>query len=166
MDEKKYITKAEARKKGYVRRNDGIFYRKNVLEKYYENGYLHLPNSPFGDADRKRAGELLARDFYLGHYNKLQSINFTIEIRGTSDSDREESLFHQERYIHAIRCIPQEFWGVIRQVCIDDQELKGDVTAARQSLLSKQSVYHQKMLLCLGLDRLIKFYLQKNKKSS
>lgn len=167
MQDEEYISKEEADKKGYVKRAAGGYYKKSVLEKYCENGYLNLPGSQFSDEDRKLAGEMLAKDYYLGRYNNLQSVKlFLINIGTTGEVDRESAIFHQERYISAMKSIPYEFWKVVRKVCIEDEELICEKKKLRRTLAGKNSVYLQKMLLILGLERLIKFYLQKNKKSS
>lgn len=164
MVNEEYISKEEALKKGYKHRKEGGYYRQSVLEKYYEKGVLELSESSFSAEDRKKAGERLAKDFYLGNYNYLQSISF-LKISG-SRGDRDSALVYKERYIAAIKSLPKEFWSVVRTVCIEDKELKADKNIIAQSLLGKQIVYHKKMLLVLGLERLVKHYLQKNKKSS
>lgn len=106
----------------------------------------------------------MAKDFYLGNYNNLQSVPL-LRISG-STGGRDNALVYKERYIAAMKSLPQEFWPVVRIVCIEDKELKVDKNIISQSLLGKQIVYHLKMLLVLGLERLVKYYLQKNKKSS
>ena len=85
---------------------------------------------------------------------------------GSGFGKREDALVYQERYIKAMQSIPDEFWPAVRIVCIEDKELKADKNIIPRSLLSKQIVYHLKSLLVLGLERLVKFYFQKNKKSS
>lgn len=162
MEDKNYISKREAAKKGYAKNNEGIFYKKNVLEKYYDSGYLYIRNSKFSDEDRMLAGQMLARDYYLGHLNTMQSVKLVaLNIRTTGESDREDVLFYKERYLSAVKAIPYEFWPYVRKVCIEDEELVAEEDIPYKSLKSKNCVYHQKMLLSLGLERLIKFYLQK-----
>ena len=164
MSDEEYISKENAIKKGYRKRRDGGLYKLSVLEKYYENGVLELKGSKFSAEDRKIAGERLLKDFYLGNYNNLKSISL---IKTNSNySCREDALIYKERYIKAIQSIPTEFWPVVRSVCIEDKELKADKNIIKHSLLSKQVVYHLKSLLVLGLERLVKFYFQKNEKSS
>lgn len=164
MVNEEYINKSEAIKKGYKRRRQGVIYRQSVLEKYCEKGWLDLINSKFSSEDRKKAGERLAKDFYLGNYNNLQSLPL-LKIGGKS-SEREDALIYKERYLSAIKSIPAEFWPYVRIVCIEDEELKLDKNIIPQSLLGKQMMYCLKTFLALGLERLVKFYLQKNKKSS
>ena len=88
-----------------------------------------------------------------------------LKICGKS-SEREDALIYKERYLSAIKSIPAEFWPKVRIVCIEDEELKIDKNIIPQSLLGKQMMYCLKTFLALGLERLVKFYLQKNIKSS
>lgn len=164
MVDEEYISKEEALKKGYRRRRGKGLYKPSVLEKYYENGVLELKGSQFSAFDRKQAGEQLVKDFYLGNYNNLQTAPL-IRI-GSGFGEREDALVYKERYIKAMQSIPEEFWHVVRYVCIEDKEIKADKNIMPHSLLSKQVVYHLKSLLVLGLERLVKYYFQKNEKSS
>lgn len=159
-----YISKDEALKKGYKKRRQGGYYKQSILDKYLEKGWLELENSHFSAEDRKKAGELLRKDFYLSNYNNLHSIPLVKISKSTAD--RENLLYYKERYLNAVKSIPTEFWPAVRIVCIEDCELKVDKNIITHSLLSKQASYHLKMLLVLGLERLVKYYLQKNKKSS
>ncbi len=165
MKDENYITKAEAVKKGYKKRKGGGYYKQSVIEKYFDWGYLDLPDSKFSAADRLQAGQWLCRDFYLGNYNNMQSIQLG-KIPTGLRIGRDDALYYRDSYIQAMKAIPSEFWPYVRKVCIEDKDLKPDKKIISTSLLSKQNSYHQKMLLCLGLERLVKFYLQKNKKSS
>ncbi|MDO4161870.1 MAG: hypothetical protein Q4D80_02550 [Pseudomonadota bacterium] len=158
MADEEYISKEEALKKGYKHRVDGGYYKQSVLDKYYEKGYLELKNSKFSAADRKRAGERLCKDYYLGDYGNLQSVPL-LRICGGS-SDREEALIYKERYLSAMKSIPSEFWPMVRIVCIEDKEIELDKNIIRQSLLGKQMIYCFKVFLTLGLERLVKYYLQ------
>ena len=138
---------------------------ESVLEKYLRKGWLDMPNSDFCAQDRKRVGEWLARDFYLGDYNDVKSIDLSREnIASTNHLGRDEALFYRNRYLEAAKSIPAEFWPDVRLVCIENKELKGDETVPPQSLINKHCVYLHKSLLNMGLNRLIKHYLQKNKK--
>ena len=65
-----------------------------------------------------------------------------------------------------MKSIPHEFWEVVRVVCIENKEISSDNEIPIRTLLSKNNIYHKKVLLSLGLERLVKFYLKKNKKSS
>ena len=166
MIEKVYTNKKRLLNQGFSKNKDGIYYKKSVLEKYYDLGYLSLFEEKFSAADRLLAGKRIAFDYYMANRCNLQSIKqFVVNISTTGDSGRESQLFYKERYFQAIRTIPKEFWAIVRFVCIDDNEIK-DNKNPKGSLGYKHNVYCQKVFLCLGLDRLSEFYLQKSKKSS
>ena len=142
-------------------------HNKTVLERYLERGFLELPQSPFSAEDRKKAGEMLAYDFYMGRELGLQAVRIRdINIPNTSHQFSDSVLFYRDRYLRAMRSIPHEFWPAVRRVCIEDKILKIDDENKESKLKNKNNVYFQKMLLNLGLERLIEFYLHKNKKSS
>lgn len=164
---KKIIEKDEVLRKYYTKNNDGVYCRKTVLERYYDKGYLDLPGSSFSAEDRKRVGERLASDYYLARENTLKSIDLSsVNIPTTGNSSRENAMFYRNRYLKAVQSIPHEFWPSVRQVCIEDKKLLSELPIDKKTLLNKNNSYHQKMLLNLGLERLISFYLKKNKKSS
>lgn len=160
------MEKTAAIKKGYVQDNNGRLRRKNALDSYFEQGYLELPHSPFSAEKRKKAGEILARDFYLGNRHNLQSIKFLeSNIPTTGEVGIEISLYYKNRYLEAIKNIPYEFREVVFRVCIEDKKIVSG-TNSNKNLRDKNFIYYQKMLLVLGLERLLKYYLTKNKKSS
>lgn len=164
---KKIAVKGEILRKGYVKNNDGVICHKTVLERYYERGYLDLPSSCFSAEDRKRVGEMLAKDYYLGLPNRLKSIDLSsVNIPTTGEILPEGIQFYRERYMEAMKAIPREFRAAVFRVCLEDKKLICDEAVDKNTLKNKNNSYHQKMLLNLGLERLIKFYLQKNKKSS
>ena len=133
----------------------------SVLERYYRYGYLDMIDSQFNGADRKTAGELLAKDYYLGNYDGLKGMRWYHEhIVTTGEYNREQAMYYKERYLRAMKHVPEEFWAVVRRVCIEDAPLVGHFPAA-QTVLNRHAVYHQKMLLNHGLDRLIYFYFKK-----
>lgn len=139
--------------------------KKTVLQKYYEDGYLDMPESKFTAEDRKTAGDLLAQDYYLGNYDSLQTARLRIvAIATTGEYTREQALYFKERYFRAIKTIPIEFWPTVRRVCIDDLPITSDKYISVHSSLYKHDIYHKKMLLNLGLERLVYFYFKKNQK--
>lgn len=136
--------------------------KKTVLQRYFEEGYLELPDSQFTAEDRRTAGESLAQDYYLGNYNSMQTARWRdVAIASTGEYTRELALYFKERYLRAIKTIPAEFWPTVRRVCIDDLPVASDKYRPIQSILHKHEIYHQKMLLNLGLERLIYFYFKK-----
>ncbi len=164
---KKGISEATAKKRGYVLNENGIWRKKTALEKYYDEGYLELEGSPFTAKQRKTAGEILARDYYLGNYNNLQSVKiYRLNIRTTGNAGKERALYYKERYLRAVKNIPYEFWPTVYKVCIEDIKIDKFEEKNDNSLKSKNKNYCLKVFLCLGLERLLKYYLQKNEKSS
>lgn len=154
-------------RRGYDINDEGILVKKTVLTKYYEKGYLNMIPSIYSPEDRKKVGEYLALDYYLGINESVKARQLEKVCSGFQFLDGQESaLFHKQRYLDAIKCIPEEFWPSVRQVCIEDKELTGDFLVPSAKLIHKSNIYHKKMLLNLGLERLIGFYLKKNKKSS
>lgn len=165
MDEV-YVNKNELRKRGFSKNSEGVYYKKSVLEKYYDLGYLSLFEDKFSAEDRLAAGKRIAFDYYMANRNNLQSVKqFVVNIRTTGDSGKESQLYYKERYLRAIRAVPREFWVPIRYVCVDDKEII-DKKNPKGSATYKHNVYCLKVLLCLGLDRLSTYYLQKSEKSS
>ena len=163
----KVMSEINARKRGYILDKSGIWRKKTVLEKYLERGYLELKGSPFSAEQRKRAGEILARDYYLGNYDKGQSGKLLyFRIRTTGDIGNDRAMYYKERYLKAIKNIPYEFWPTVYKVCIEDIEIDKFEEKNDNTLRGKNNNYCLKAFLCLGLERLLKLYLQKNKKSS
>ena len=161
------ISEATAKRRGYVLDDSGIWRKKTALEKYCDEGYLELEGSPFTSEQRKHAGEILARDYYLGNYHKVQSIKVSpVHVKTTGNVGIERSMYYKERYLRAVKSIPYEFWPTVYKVCIEDIKIDKFEEKNENSLKSKNKNYCLKMFLCLGLERLLKFYLQKNKKSS
>ena len=153
--------------RGYNLDAKGRLRRYSVLERYYKQGYLELQGSPFSAEKRKKAGEILARDYYLGNYKNLQSVKFyESNIPSTGDVGIEIALYYKNKYLKAMKSVPYEFWPVLYQVCIEDKSLSSEKEKNENKLKDKNNVFHLKMLLVLGLERLLRYYLQKNKKSS
>lgn len=164
---KKITFKGEVLRKGYVKNNDGVVCHKTVLERYYDKGYLDLPNSCYSAEDRKRVGEMLAQDYYLGLPYHLKSVDLSaVNIPSTGEILQENGQFYHERYMNAMKAVPREFRAAVYRVCLEDKKLICDEVVDKNSLKNKNNSYYQKMLLNLGLERLIEFYLKKNKKSS
>lgn len=54
-----YLTPTEAKRKGFVKK-DGVYYKRTVLEKYRDKGWLGQVTSQYSDDDRMAAGLRLA----------------------------------------------------------------------------------------------------------
>ena len=161
------MDKTEAIKHGYEIDSEGRLRRNTVLERYYRKGLLELKGSPFSAEKRKQAGEILARDYFLGNYHNLRSVKFyESNIPTTGENGIEISLYYKNKYLNAMKSVPYEFWEVIYRVCIEDKKLTSEEEKTKRSLKDKNNIFYLKMLLVLGLERLLKYYLQKNKKSS
>ena len=166
MSQKK-ISATILKNREYIKDDTGIIRKRTVLQKYYEEGCLELSGSPFTAEQRKMAGEILARDYYLGNYDKLQSIKLSaLHIKTTGNIGMERALYYKERYLKAVKSIPYEFWPTVYKVCIEDVKIDVEKEKNYFSLGVKNKKYCLKVFLCLGLERLLKFYLQKYKKSS
>lgn len=134
--------------------------RKPILQIYYEAGYLGIIKSRFSAKDRKTAGEMLAQDYYLGNYNGVRMARFQqVNIRTTGEWTLEKALFFKERYLRAIKTLPAEFWPIVRRVCVEDLPIVSDEATGT---MCKYDIFHKKILLNYGLDRLICFYYKKN----
>lgn len=135
--------------------------RKTVLDRYYSCGYLDMLDNQFNGHDRKMVGEMLAKDYYLGCYDKVKSVCLCqTNIPTTGEYDREHTMFYRERYLRAMKTVPEEFWPAVRRVCVEDLPLVGHYPQ-EQTIMNTHDVYHQKMLLNHGLDYLIYFYFKK-----
>lgn len=136
---------------------------KTVLDKYYIDGYLNLIDSHFSAKDRYRAGSRLSLEYYLGYTGALKSHNFVGINQGkinqnlTAFSFNERAVYYRSRFHEAKKSVPYEFWPAVFEVCIKDHLLSGHY---KNQLQNKNDVYSQKILLCLGLDRLIRHYLR------
>ena len=116
---KKSMSEETAKRRGYVLDENGYWRKKMVLEKYFDEGYLELSGSVFSAAQRKKAGEILARDYYLGNYHSLQSVKISsVHIKTTGSQGFESSLYYKERYLKAMKYVPYEFWNIIFRVCM------------------------------------------------
>ena len=98
--EEEYINKKELERRGFSRNSDGVYYKKSVLEKYYDLGYLSLFENKFSADDRLSAGKRIAFDYYKANRNSLQSVKqYIVNIRSTGESGKESQLFYKERYL-------------------------------------------------------------------
>lgn len=162
MVKNKKISKAHKSLKIKKKQSVKAVYKKTVLEKYYEKGYLSIKDSPFSDEDRKNVGERLAQDHYLGAIGGMHSVNLENErVQASRDANRENALFYFQRYHDAMLHIPREFQKQVYKVCIMDMELTAEGAVDNSECYNKYNIFHQKMLLALGLERLVRFYLQK-----
>ena len=152
----KYTTKEDAVNKGLCKKNN-VIYRKTVLERWYDKGWLELPNSKYSSDERLYFGMKLAHDYYLISKSNLHSgfientrVDIGIKTNGFYQCDAVS------RYSKAIKTIPAEFWPIVRQICVDDCE---PVILPKMS--ERQTAYQYFLWrndLCRGLDRLAVIY--------
>ena len=131
-------------------------YRMSVAEKYFASGYLDLGDPMVSALDRLSAAKRLNADFYLGGLSGRAAVDVA-KIRVDGGGRTEASarmLHHRDWYEKAIAAVPAEFWPAVRKVASDDEPL----AAAGGRLEIKKNLYAQRLDLCRGLDRLVKFY--------
>lgn len=139
-------------------------YKSTVLEKYLTLGYLDLGNRMISAIDRLSAGKRLCVDFHVGKVSNTGVVDIA-KIRvdgGASSEETARTLFHRDRYEKAMKSIPAEFWPMVRRVSIENEPL----AASGSKLDVKRNLYAQRLDLCRGLDRLVKFYWHNSKKSA
>ena len=68
----KYTTKQDVINKGFTKKNN-IIYKKSVLERWYDKGWLELENSKYSADERLRCGMKLAFDYYMVNKENLHS---------------------------------------------------------------------------------------------
>ena len=151
-----YIDKKECIRRGYVRL-EKYYYKMTALEKYLKKGWLAYGNKKYSGQDRYNAGMKLFLDYKLGGFeSELSSAMGKIKVDCGGSHIPEDMLDIRQRYLAAIRGVPEEFWPAVRRVCIEDGELNaGDCPSERRRLEITYSLKHD---LCRGLDRLIEFY--------
>lgn len=136
-----------------------------VLDKYLSGGYLNLAGSIFSAKERYKAGSRLALEYYLGYSGALKSHNCIgvnnckTNLNMSAFTFNERAVYYRTLFTAAKKSVPIEFWLPVFEVCIKDNMLVGRYNAD-QKLLNKHDVYCQKILLCMGLDRLIRHYLR------
>ncbi len=158
----KYVSKQDCFKKGFVRGDDGLFRKLNTLERYGKEGCLDLGDKRYSATDRISAGNRLGRDFYLSRLEPVCANDIRkVKVDGCGSQALSSAILDaRNRFNKACNAVPREFWRVVSRVCCEDREF--DV--AEGSL--RQKSYHRnnmKLLLCLGLDRLIEHYRHKIK---
>lgn len=155
-----YTTKAECLANGFVKIGKH-FYRFCTLEQYARKGWLDFGDKRFTALDRLSAGLRLMKDFYHGHFESVCANDMRkVKVDGHGNSTlQEEALDARNRYLEAMKAIPAEFWGVTRQVCIEDKPIAANDNGSRTEKLHE--AYSSKKDLCRALDRLIEHYRRK-----
>lgn len=152
-----YIDKAECLRRGYVRKSCGI-YKMSLLEKYAARGWLELGDPKYSREDRLRAAKRLQKDCEMSHFMSVgvSGTREKVDGKGKNADDVEAICKARERYFAAVKQIPEEFWPVVREVCLEN---RGAVLTEKAGGRRKQEMsYAAKRDLCRGLDRLIRYY--------
>lgn len=76
--------------------------------------------------------------------------------KGKNADDVEAICKARERYFAAVKQIPEEFWPVVREVCLENREAV--LTEKAGGRRKQEMSYAAKRDLCRGLDRLIRYY--------
>lgn len=133
--------------------------KQSTLQKYALAGYLDFGSKNIAAGDRVSAGCKLCVDYYLGGGEEVKAIDMSkIRVDGGGNGERTvKCMHHQDMYRKAMKCVPSEFWPVVRRVCIEDKPLN----ASGSAIDIKRKLYAQRVDLCRGLDRLVQFYERK-----
>lgn len=120
-----YITPAEAKRKGLTKK-DGVYYKRTVLEKYRDKGWLGQVTSQYSDDDRMVAGLRLAADFYKAGYSGFNCLDYEKpRVESSPLFDPSPAVLDaRDRYGKAIACLTREEVFAVRMVCCLDEEIK------------------------------------------
>lgn len=135
----------------------------SVLEIYQKIGYLDYGQKKWSSDDRLKVGNMLHDDFYLATHG-IQAINYEkerVDCFGLK-LESDKMLEAKERFARAMKSIPLEFKGIVFRVACEDKRIAEPQRLTRWN--RKIFLVTQAQLLSLGLDRLIKYYLKKNKR--
>lgn len=154
----KYITKNDCIKKGFIKTGKGI-YKMSLLEKYFKNGWLEFGSDRYSSDDRFSAALKLQRDYEMSCFAGSSSAALKQKIDGSSGlgiEDIDSIRRARDRYFGAIKQIPEEFWGIVKRICIDGLEPKIPEGLANRRRL--EFCFSLKRDLSRGLDRLVRYY--------
>ena len=132
---------------------------KKVLLRYALDGYLDFGSDKYSSDLRYKAGNQLFTDFILGGGDGVKAIDMSkIRVDGGGNGEKTAKCsHHHDMYNKAMASVPDEFWPVVRKVCIDDEEIR----FKGSDLDVKRKLYAARVDLCRGLDRLVEFYYTK-----
>lgn len=136
--------------------------KPSVLEVYQKIGYLEYGNKRWSSDDRVKVGNYIHDDYYLATHG-IQAIDYgkeKVDCFGFK-FESEKVLEAKERFARAMKSIPLEFRKIVFRVCCEDQRIQEDKQLTRWN--RKLYLVTQAQLLSLGLDRLIRHYLKRNK---
>jgi hypothetical protein len=151
-----YITPAEAKRKGLTKK-DGVYYKRTVLEKYRDKGWLGQVTSQYSDDDRMVAGLRLAADFYKAGYSGFNCLDYEKpRVESSPLFDPSPAVLDaRDRYGKAIACLTREEVFAVRMVCCLDEEIK--IPHLRDDQY-KNDLELLKRYISTGLNRLCEHY--------
>lgn len=154
----KYIDKESCSRQGFVRRKGGVC-KMTLLERYALRGWLELGNPRYSKEDRLKAAECLQQDFEKSCFMSVSAFSAKEKVdgKGKSALDIEFICKARERYFQAVEHIPDEFWPVVKSVCLENREPEQEADTSNSSRKTEMN-YAMRRDLCRGLDRLIRFY--------
>ncbi len=155
-NQEKYIDKKSCVRQGFVHSKGGVC-KMTLLERYALRGWLELGNPRYSKEDRLKAAECLQQDFERSCFmsGSVFSAKEKVDCKGKSALDIEFICKARERYFRAVKHVPDEFWPVVKSVCLENREPETDVSKSRWK---SEMNYAMRRDLCRGLDRLIQFY--------
>lgn len=136
-------------------------FKECTLMRYAAAGYLDWQARSYSVLDRVSAGLLLWQHAALGGVVKSRVVDPSkIRVDGGGSGEQSEFCMHYwDLYNKAMSVVPEEFWPVVRLVCVEDKPIE----AVGTQLNIKRQLYAARIDLCRGLDRLVEFYFVKNK---
>ena len=151
----KYITPSEAKKKGLIKK-DGIYYKRTVLEKYSDMGWLDFGSALYSNEDRLKVGLRFAQDFYLSGFENSGVVDLSKEKVDCSGKDLSVLVLDaRDRYNKALVSIPANMVDLMTSICCFDKEVKVEKITVQQY---RHDLEVLKEMICRGLDSLIEHY--------
>ena len=161
MSTPKYTTKQDVIAKGIIKKND-VFYKRTLLEIWYDKGWLELKHSPYGEDDRLRFGLKFAQDYNFLRRSQIATTTLKNDKIDTKNRIEDKHFLDVlDRYRKAVRSIPREFWPVVRQICLEERQL--EIPAFLSDRQKAYFYFLYRTDLCRGLDRVISSYTSKLK---
>lgn len=151
-----YITPAEAKRKGLIKK-DGVYYKRTVLEKYSDMGWLDFGSKFYSNEDRLTVGLRFAQDFHYSGFENSGVVDLSkekVDCSGRSDLSNAV-LDARNRYNKALLAIPANVVDIITRVCCLDLEIKVERVTVQQY---RHDLEILKEMICQGLDSLIEHY--------
>lgn len=153
-----YVTREDLIRNGLRKVGKLVYKNCSALERAYLAGSLHEKGCVYSEQQRLIAGQLLARDYFEGHFETgvVCDLEKTRVDNCSWWGESEKTLFHQERYLRAIMTVPPEYWDLLRRICIEDSDIADNDNSSERE--RSHCSYMFKHMLRRGLDYLVEFY--------